>query len=77
MSLRDELLKMTGATTAMRAASGKCGERTRLENFPEIAELGGRSEPILTGHASGWHSLDIKQRQRRSHGHVILCTGKL
>ena len=32
----------------MRAASGKCGERTRLENFPEIAELGGRSEPILT-----------------------------
>ena len=42
------MLKMTGATRAMRAASGKCAERTRLESFPEIAALGGRSEPILT-----------------------------
>ena len=38
---------MTGATEAMRAATGKCGEGKELEDFPEIAELGRGSEPIL------------------------------
>lgn len=42
------MLEIAVATTATRAPSGKCGEGKRRGNFPQVAELGGGSEPVIT-----------------------------
>lgn len=41
------MLEIPLTTMATRAPSGKCGEGKRLENFPEVAQLGGDLEPII------------------------------
>lgn len=61
-SRRNKLLEVAVATLATRAPFGKCGQGPSLGDFPEVAELDGGWEPVITEVIPQAHlGLDIKK----------------
>lgn len=62
------MLGIAGNTIATREPPGKCGEEKRLENFPEVPQLGGGSESIIIVVISqACMVLDIIKQRQKSH----------